>query len=911
MKIDREQWSQISVLLDAALDIDLNEREAWLQRLPSDASALKEPLRTLLAQRAHIETGEFLKAPDFAAALRVESERSQIPPVELQAASEVGAYRLLRELGRGGMGSVWLAERIDGKLKRQVALKFPYAGPNQRQLAERLARERDILAGLEHPNIARLYDADVTALGQPFLVLEYVDGIPINDYCDQHRLTIRERLVLFLQVLNAVQYAHTHLVIHRDLKPSNILITSDRVVRLLDFGIAKLVSEGEANEAALTQFGGRALTPDYASPEQIAGLPITTTSDVYSLGVVLYELLTGNRPYRLKHDRNSSLEDAVRATEIVAPSCAPSSSEIAVQRAVSERQLTRALRGDIDAIVLKALEKTSTDRYASAEHLADDLRRFLASVPIAARPHAFAHKAQLFVRRHRNASIATTIGIIVSIGVASLALQQHLESRAHEMRAAVVRDFMFDLVEDAEPNESQPDAPVTGRQMLDGAVLRAREFRKQPRLQGELLAELGRMYGRLNEAQLGMQTLNEALALLENNSAPGDPALNKARAYLAQALLAENEVNLARELATAARDHCTGQNTDCAKARAYANDVLGEIYLMEGKVDQGLLALRAAVRETTLGFGENDAQTALELTDLAVAARNAGHLQEAAIVMDRATAIVNNQTLASADRDRVTRMAAVLDLDLGRYDEAQRRFKELIAKAANPSNRAVLLRLFGNVLLAQGEPQAALDAAEAALSIADPSKLTAEALFVHQARARAFALLARDEDALAEIEAVIQGLPNVGYSSDAPETLRARRIRGEILLRAGRFAEAFAELESLTTQLRRATNSPDLELGQTLDLVGCAQRALNRPTDAAASHTLARAYLKKNLPADHPLLQRNTLYHAMANGNREQFVQQAKLMRQSLPGESIWRRLIDAQLDPASDRTARSPAFVL
>ena len=296
MKIDREQWGRLSALLDAALDVDAGERESWLQQLSGDAAALREPLRVLLAQRAHIETDDFLKTPDFAAALRLESARSQHAALDLQAASEVGAYRLLRELGRGGMGSVWLAERIDGKLKRQVALKFPYAGPNQRQLAERLARERDILAGLEHPNIARLYDADVTSLGQPFLVLEYVDGVPINDYCDQHRLTIRERLVLALQVLNAVQYAHTHLVVHRDLKPSNILITNDRVARLLDFGIAKLVSDGEARETALTQFGGRALTPDYASPEQISGQPITTASDVYSLGVVLYELLTGNQP---------------------------------------------------------------------------------------------------------------------------------------------------------------------------------------------------------------------------------------------------------------------------------------------------------------------------------------------------------------------------------------------------------------------------------------------------------------------------------------------------------------------------------------------------------------------------------------------------------------------------------------
>jgi serine/threonine-protein kinase len=474
MKINREQWGRLSALLDAAFEIEAGEREAWLQRLSGDAAALREPLRTLLAQRARIETGDFLKTPDFAAALRLESARSQTAPLELQAASEVGAYRLLRELGRGGMGSVWLAERIDGKLKRQVALKFPYAGPNQRQLAERLARERDILAGLEHPNIARLYDADVTSLGQPFLVLEYVDGVAINDYCDRHRLTLRERLVLFLQVLNAVQYAHTHLVIHRDLKPSNILITNDRVARLLDFGIAKLVSAGEAKETALTQFGGRALTPDYASPEQIGGLPITTASDVYSLGVVLYELLAGNPPYRLKRDTRGSLEDAIAEADVIAPSRSILNADIAAQRAVSVRQLTRGLNGDLDAIVCKALQKEPEDRYPSVDALSQDIKRMLDGEVIAAQqPNAW-HRMRKVIRRNRllfTAIGAVCLSLVIGAGIAVWQARVAI-AQAHRLEATtafLVEVFNANSKEQADPLKAQQ---TTARELLDRAAER-------------------------------------------------------------------------------------------------------------------------------------------------------------------------------------------------------------------------------------------------------------------------------------------------------------------------------------------------------------------------------------------------------------------------------------------------------
>ena len=233
-------------------------------------------------------------------------------PMAFEAGGEVGPYRLLREIGHGGMSTVWLVNRSDGQMHRDVALKLPHIFLHQASFAERFSRERDILAALTHPNIARLYDAGISSAGQPYLAMEYVEGAPLLEHCDERRLAIADRVELFLQVLDAVRYAHSKLVLHRDLKPSNILVTATEQVRLLDFGIAKLIVDGSVTETELTRFGGRALTLAYASPEQVLGRPLGTASDVYSLGVILSELLTGARPYRLQNDSRGALEDAIR-----------------------------------------------------------------------------------------------------------------------------------------------------------------------------------------------------------------------------------------------------------------------------------------------------------------------------------------------------------------------------------------------------------------------------------------------------------------------------------------------------------------------------------------------------------------------------------------------------------------------
>jgi len=404
-----DDWPAINQLLDEALALAPDQRQDWLAALPSPHAALKDTLAGLLSALYGVETGDFLEALPRVGTLALSGAGG-----EAVAGDLVGPWRLLRELGVGGMGSVWLAERADGRLKRQVALKLPrldWTGG----LAERMARERDILAMLEHPRIARLYDAGLDTMGRPYLALEYVEGLPIDRFAADRGLGVHQRLDLLLQVADAVAHAHSRLVVRRDLKPSNVLVTTDGQVRLLDFGIAKLIEGDAAPETALTRVSGRALTLDYASPEQIAGRPITTGSDVYSLAVVAYELLSGARPYRLKRGSAAELEEAIASADVPRASVS-----------AGDPSTRRALRGDLDAILHKALKKNPADRYPTVDALALDLRRHLANEPVSAQPDALAYRAGKFLRRYKlqvGAGAAVLGTLAAGVGVAwSLAL---------------------------------------------------------------------------------------------------------------------------------------------------------------------------------------------------------------------------------------------------------------------------------------------------------------------------------------------------------------------------------------------------------------------------------------------------------------------------------------------------------
>lgn len=530
--------------LDRLLRLDPLAQALQLKQLASSDPALHRRLVRLLSLALSSDASHGLDAPVLDGLRMLESSTAVIATPE----DAVAGYSLLRELGRGGMSVVWLAERTDGSIKRQVALKLPIFALTSPNDAQRFSRETDVLAELTHPNIARLYDAGVTTQGQPFIILELIDGLPITDYCDLHQLSLRARLELFLQVLSAVGHAHKHLVVHRDLKPSNILVAAqEQQVKLLDFGIAKLLAApgSVADVTRLTQHGELALTPLYAAPEQIKGERISTATDVYAMGVILYELLTGRSPYASKTGELPTISQMLHA---LSGSGSVYASEAAVDDALARERgfanaarFKAALRGDLDTIIRKAMRQAPGDRYASVAHFAEDIHRFLDSKPIAARPPGILYTVRLWLARHRGASVAAGIGSVGVLIAIAIAIHQYRLSREQEARVAAVRTFMFDLVNDTEPNELHPDTPVTGKQIIDNAVARVHhQFGSRRRLQGELLSELGRMYSRFDQSAASKQTLLEALTILMATAPPDDPALNKTCAYLASVLYDED-----------------------------------------------------------------------------------------------------------------------------------------------------------------------------------------------------------------------------------------------------------------------------------------------------------------------------------------------------------------------------------
>lgn len=411
------EYARRSALLDELLDMTSAERDVRLSAIQDADPAVTRWLREVLALQASGRLQSFLQSCDLLAA----AELAMSTPDSAMVGRTFGPYRVLSLLGHGGMGSVWLAERVDGLFSRRLALKLVHPALMGPATLERLGREREILAGLTHPNIARLLDAGVADDGQPYLALEYVKGVPLTAYCDEHRLSVRARLDLLGQVLDAVQYAHARLVVHRDLKPSNILVSEDGQAHLLDFGIAKLVTDaGGAQATELTLLGGQALTPDYAAPEQIAAQPITTAADVYAIGVMLYELLTGQRPYRLGRNSRGALEEAILNDDPVAPSRLELSAAAASARGASPRRLARTFAGDLDTLLLKALRKKPAERYATANAFAEDIGRYQRGEVILARRDSILYRARKFAWRHRVAiSVAGALLLTLAGGLAA------------------------------------------------------------------------------------------------------------------------------------------------------------------------------------------------------------------------------------------------------------------------------------------------------------------------------------------------------------------------------------------------------------------------------------------------------------------------------------------------------------
>ena len=493
--MDTERWLRLSPLLDALLELPDDLRSEHLAALRREDAALADELEKLLTLEE--SDTEFLAEPV------VELPNGARP------GARIGAYRLDRLIGEGGMGQVWLATRADGLYERKVALKLLRPGLADPRLRQRFDREREILARFAHPYIARLLDAGINKDGQPYLALEYVDGEPITGYCQSRQLDIAARLDLFRQVCEAVSHAHANLIVHRDLKPSNILVTPAGHVRLLDFGIAKLL-DVEPLPVEATRTGVRTFTLHYAAPEQIRGEPVTTMTDVYSLGVVLYELLTGSKPYRLKRQTDAEWEEAILAGEPLRPSQAAARANDETTRPYSPARLARELTGDLDNIGLKALAKRPEQRYVSAEALSQDLLSYLRGRPVSARGESLGYRTRKYFRRHRWALGAAALVLAVMATALTVVSWQAQQALREANRAQAMQNFVAGLFESA--GNTPLDTPMDLRALLELGIVRGeRSLARQPQARAEL-------YGVVARLRLGLGDYREASTLLDKQA---------------------------------------------------------------------------------------------------------------------------------------------------------------------------------------------------------------------------------------------------------------------------------------------------------------------------------------------------------------------------------------------------------
>ncbi len=501
-----DRWQEVKTILERVLEKEPAQRFAFLEAECGDDRELREEVESLLVTEA--EAGGFLARPLFGP-FRDE-------PDGPQEGERLGAYRVLREIGHGGMGSVYLAVRADDAYEKQVAVKVMGLGTAE-EIVRRFRAERQILANLDHPNIAKLLDGGATETGRPYLVMEYVEGQPIDEHA--RKLSLEDRLELFCTVCAAVHFAHQNLVVHRDLKAANILVTPDGTPKLLDFGIAKLL-DPERHDPGLTEFGIRPMTLESASPEQVGRGTITTASDVYSLGALLYRLLTDRSPYGEIKEREA-LEHAILEAD------PPKPSDVA-----DGREKSRRLAGDLDTIVLRAMDKNPGRRYASTEQLAADVRRYLDGLPVLARPDTLGYRAGKFVRRHRLGVSAAAAILLMILGF-SLAMtvlfRQAVEERKRteleRQRAEEVSEFLRDLFAAPDPGLSRGET-ITAREVLDrGAGRIARDLGEQPQLQSDLMDTMGRAYRGLGLYSPARDLLERSLAIRRAHLDPDDPRI--------------------------------------------------------------------------------------------------------------------------------------------------------------------------------------------------------------------------------------------------------------------------------------------------------------------------------------------------------------------------------------------------
>ena len=703
--MEAERWRRLSPLLDALLEQEAPVRAESLASLRENDPQLADDLEELL--RLEEDSEDFLSEPVMA------------PMPGLGSGSIIGPYRLERMLGEGGMGQVWLAQRNDGLYQRRVALKLLRPGLADPNLRLRFTRERQILARLEHPHIARLLDAGISGDGQPYLALEYVEGEPITDWCRAHEITVDARLRLFQQICRALSHAHANLIVHRDLKPSNILVTPLGEVRLLDFGIAKLLDSEDALPDQ-TRTGVRAFTLHYAAPEQLRGEPVTTMTDVYALGMVLFELLADARPYRLKRQSDAEWEDAILHADPLRPSLSlQRSAETQPDReqAQSLRKRARMVSGDLDNIVLKALAKHPQQRYASVEALAQDVQRYRDGKPVQARPQKMGYRIGKYFHRHRWALATGGLITVVLAGALGIVAWQAQSAVEQANRAQAMQAFVVGLVEQA--GSASATGQVDLRDLLDTGLQRVdRELARQPESRAELYGVIAQLRMGIGDYKSALQLLQRQANLIATLSRPPPTLLLGASADYGrmQRLLGDPDACMAsmRPRTDYARSH--ERRLPLQAAEFYSQ--LGRCHRAAGQrasaqvLFQRSLDLRKTVADADAGVAENLAdlaslhaeagETATALREYQFALRElrakAGARHPLAIELERSLCALerNEGRLPRAEQYCSSALAlgleiqgarhpstmdarrqlAAIHVDQGRYDQAEAEFRD-------------------------------------------------------------------------------------------------------------------------------------------------------------------------------------------------------------------------------------------
>jgi serine/threonine protein kinase/tetratricopeptide (TPR) repeat protein len=731
--LEPERQSRVEQLVQEVLELEENQRGEFLERHCGGDENLRREVESLLAfgkdaenfmeasalqvvAKAIVEKNCAAQGPEDDQALQRQlgdgaegamskAERSSVE-VGL-AGRRIGAYTLVSHIGTGGMGTVWLAERSDGRFERRTAVKFLSLALAGRAGAERFKREGSIVGRLAHPHIAELIDAGVSAEGEPYLVLEHVEGERIDEYCDRHRLDVEARVRLFLDVLAAVAHAHANLIVHRDLKPSNVLVRKDGQVKLLDFGIAKLLEqEGQAAAATLlTQEAGGALTPAYAAPEQVTGAPVTTATDVYALGVLLYVLLSGQHPAGAGPHSAAEMVKAIMDTEAPRLSNVFASTALgkeavtanAANRASTPDRLCRLLRGDLETIVGKALKKNPQERYASVTAMADDLSRYLKHEPINARPDTIAYRAAKFIRRNRTAVILAMFAVVaIAAGVVGTELQARTARRQRDFalrqlgRAQALNEFNEFILSDASPSGK----PFTVNELMAHAehILSRQHGTSDNRV--ELMASVGEQYSLLENETKARPILQEAYSLSRGLAEPSVRAA--ASCALASSLVRGSELERAESLFREGMRELP-EEPQFALARMECLHRGSEVAQERGDANEGVARMEAALQVLRNSPFDSDWSEVLILTDLGESYRSAGQNYKASSVFEKVNAL-----LLSMGRDE-TRSAGVLYNDwasalekLGRPLESERLYRQAVnAEGDEPivlNNYAITLR---------------------------------------------------------------------------------------------------------------------------------------------------------------------------------------------------------------------------